>query len=95
MSALETTDLVGVEILSVGGPVHGIGSPPEGDYWTASQLCGMAEAAAELADEVHAPAKIGHRGGDRPSAGSKTFGSTRTGHGCSPTSSGCRRAYRA
>ena len=64
MSALETADLIGVEILSAGGPVHGVGSPPEGDYWRPEDLRGMAEAATELADELHPPAKIGHKGGD-------------------------------
>lgn len=62
--SLETVDILGVEILAAGGPVHGIGSPPEGDTWRPEDLRGMTEAAAELADEVHAPAKIGHRGGD-------------------------------
>lgn len=55
-----TCDLVGVEILSVGGPVHGIGSPPEGDFWTLEELRGMAEADAELGDELLPPNKIGH-----------------------------------
>ncbi len=62
--ALETVALEAVEILSVGGPIHGVGSPPEGDHWTADQLRGMAEAAAELGDELKPPAKIGHKGGD-------------------------------
>ncbi len=61
---LPTVDLLDVEILSVGGPVHGVGSPPEGDYWTSEQLRGMAEAATELGDELKPPAKIGHKGGD-------------------------------
>lgn len=55
-----TFDLRGVEILSVGGPIHGIGSPPEGDYWTLDELRGMAEADAELGDELLPPNKIGH-----------------------------------
>lgn len=55
-----TSDLVGVEILSVGGPIHGIGSPPEGDYWTLTELEGMAQADEELGDEILPPHKIGH-----------------------------------
>lgn len=61
---LETVDILGVEILSAGGPIHGVGSPPAGDYWSPEQLRGMADAAADLGDEVKAPAKIGHKGGD-------------------------------
>lgn len=64
MPELETVDIEGVEILATGGPVHGVGSPPEGDYWKPEDLRGMADAAAELADEIKAPAKIGHKGGD-------------------------------
>lgn len=64
MPDLETIDLDGVEILAAGGPIHGIGSPPEGDTWTPEQLRGMAAAAADLGDEVKPPAKIGHKGGD-------------------------------
>lgn len=60
MAELETVDLIGVEILSAGGPVHGIGSPPEGDYWTPDDLRAMAVADAELGDELKPPAKIGH-----------------------------------
>ena len=58
--ALATVDLSGVEILSVGGPVHGAGSPPEGDHWAAKDLRAMADAAAALGGELRAPAKIGH-----------------------------------
>jgi hypothetical protein len=58
---LETVDLPGVEILSTGGPVHAIGSPPEGDHYTTEQLRAMVDAAIELGDEVQAPARIGHR----------------------------------
>ncbi|MGC9974730.1 MAG: hypothetical protein ABSC36_05000 [Gaiellaceae bacterium] len=57
---LETVDLTGVEILSTGGPIHGKGSPPEGDFFTAADLRKMAEAARELAGEITPPAKIGH-----------------------------------
>lgn len=61
---LPTVDIDGVEILAAGGPVHGWGSPPEGDVWLPEQLREMAAAAAELGDEIKAPAKIGHKGGD-------------------------------
>lgn len=64
---LETVDLNGVEILSVGGPIHGRGSPPEGDFWTTDQLRAMVDADAELHGElnptvsVNPPAnKVGH-----------------------------------
>ena len=64
---LETVDLDGVEILSAGGPVHGKGSPPEGDYWRPEDLRAMADADAELHGElnpavsVNPPAnKVGH-----------------------------------
>lgn len=53
MSELETIDLDAVEVLSVGGPVHGLGSPPAGDYWTADDLRAMAEADTELHGELN------------------------------------------
>src|SRR4051812_49197098 len=55
-----TFDLVGVEILAAGGPIHGVGSPPEGDFWSMEELRAMAEADAELGDELLPPNKIGH-----------------------------------
>lgn len=58
---LETVDLDAVEILSTGGPVKAVGSPPEGEYWTGDHLRDMVDAAAELGDELKAPARIGHR----------------------------------
>lgn len=62
MTDLQTVDIPAVEILSTGGPVHGHGSPPEGDFWTRDQLEEMAVAARELAhtQELDAPMKIGH-----------------------------------
>lgn len=60
MAELETVDLEGVEILAVGGPVFGQGSPPGGDFWTSAELRAMAEADQELGDEIKPPAKIGH-----------------------------------
>jgi len=63
--ALETVDLVGVELLSTGGPIHGVGSPPDGDYWETAQLQAIAAANVELADQVKAPGKIGHSDAQR------------------------------
>lgn len=60
MPALETVNLEAVEILSAGGPVHGVGSPPEGDFWTKDDLEAIAAANRELAGELKAPNKIGH-----------------------------------
>lgn len=60
MPDLETVDVPGVEILSAGGPVHGVGSPPEGDFWSADDLEAIAAANRELAGELKAPSKIGH-----------------------------------
>lgn len=57
---LETEDMLGVEIMATGGPIHGIGSPPEGDFWSADELRGMALADEELGDEIDPPVKIGH-----------------------------------
>lgn len=61
MPKLETVDLEGVEILSTGGPVRALGSPPEGDHYTTENLRAMVDAANDLGDEVRAPARIGHR----------------------------------
>lgn len=60
MPELETVDFTDVEILKVGGPIFGKGSPPEGDYWTEDALRAMADADAELEGELNPPAKIGH-----------------------------------
>lgn len=60
MAELKTRDLIGVELLSAGGPIHGVGSPPEGDFWTSDDLRAMAAADAELGDELKPPNKIGH-----------------------------------
>ena len=60
MPELETVDIAGVEILAAGGPVHGVGSPPEGDYWSADELQGIADANRALAGELKPPNKIGH-----------------------------------
>lgn len=55
---LQTEDIEGVEILSVGGPIHGKGSPPEGDFYTEDDLRAMADADTELGDELKPPARI-------------------------------------
>jgi phage I-like protein len=68
VTALATVDMPGVEILSVGGPVRGVGSPIGGDFYTRDQLRAMAAASAELAGELRPPAKIGH-GSDQPAVG--------------------------
>jgi chaperonin cofactor prefoldin len=57
---LETVDIANVEIMSVGGPVHGRGSPPEGDHFTEDDLTAIADANQALADEIDPPNKIGH-----------------------------------
>jgi hypothetical protein len=73
---LETVDLTGVEILRTGGPVHGRGSPPEGDNFDPDQLRAMAEAHAELQAELHPPAavnppmnELGHGNFEAPAVG--------------------------
>ena len=57
---LETRDFVGVEIMAVGGPYRGQGSPPEGDTFTAERLEAIASSNRELAGEVRVPIKLGH-----------------------------------
>lgn len=58
--ALETVDIPAVEILSTGGPVKAIGSPPDGDFYTRDELVAIADAHHALGDELKAPIKIGH-----------------------------------
>jgi hypothetical protein len=65
---LATDDLFGVEILATGGPIHGRGSPPDGDRYSRADLEGMVAAARELEGEFNPPAKIGH-GSDQPAVG--------------------------
>ncbi len=60
MAKLETEDLPGVEILAAVGPIHGHGSPPEGNQLTVAHLEEFAANAAELAGEIRPPLKIGH-----------------------------------
>lgn len=71
---LATVDLEGVEILEAGVRIHGGGSPPEGDLYTADELAAIADANRELAGELRPPGKIGHSRtqrmlGDEPAAG--------------------------
>lgn len=69
MSALETVDLDGIEILATGGPVHGRGSAAGGDSWTSEQLRELAKANSDLADELRPPAKLGHGDSGDPAVG--------------------------
>lgn len=74
MTDLPTENLDGVEILAAGVRIHGGGSPPEGDLYTADDLAKIAEANRELAGELRPPGKIGHAKtqrmlGDEPAAG--------------------------
>lgn len=57
---LETVDLSDVEIMSEGGPYHGKGSPPEGDFFDRARLEKIAEAGRGLAAELKPPSKLGH-----------------------------------
>lgn len=59
-TSLQTQDFVGVPIMAVGGPYHGKGSPPEGDYFDEAFLTRLADESNRLAAEVRAPVKIGH-----------------------------------
>jgi hypothetical protein len=72
-SELRTEDLYGVEIVRAGGPYHGIGSPPQGDYVRREQLEAAAASFAALRGEVNAPVKLGHDD-DQPALRSAGFG---------------------
>lgn len=56
---LPTVDLIGVPIVTEGGPYHGTGSPPEGDYFDEEYLQTLADNGNALT-EVKAANKIGH-----------------------------------
>jgi hypothetical protein len=62
VSGLETVDLEGVEILARGGPFHGKGSPPEGDYLADADLDRYAANTNHLhgLHELTSPNKLGH-----------------------------------
>lgn len=49
-----------VEVLSTGGPVRGVGSPAEGDFYTRDELENIAAANRALAAQIKPPNKIGH-----------------------------------
>lgn len=65
---MNTVDFDAVEILSVGGPVHGRGSVAGGDFYGRADLRAIAAANRDLAGELKPPAKIGHAG-DAPAVG--------------------------
>lgn len=69
MPPLETVDLPAVEILAANVPIHGIGSPPEGDIFTTDDLRAIAQANRELQGEINPPAKIGHGRSPEPAVG--------------------------
>ena len=53
-------DFTGVEILSSGVTIRGLGSPPSGDRYTSRELEEIASANRELASEVQPAIKLGH-----------------------------------
>lgn len=73
MSALETRDIPGVEILEASIRIRGRGSPPEGDLYTQADLEAIAAASRELAGELRPPVKLGHgrllEAGEAPAVG--------------------------
>jgi hypothetical protein len=56
----QTVTIEGVPILAAGGPYHGQGSAPEGDYFSQEDLDNIARANTALADELRVPVKLGH-----------------------------------
>ncbi|MGH8984916.1 MAG: hypothetical protein ACRDY6_13720 [Acidimicrobiia bacterium] len=59
---LQTEDFAGVEVLSIGGPVFGVGSPAGGEHITKSRLAQIVADSRELreAGELRGPIKLGH-----------------------------------
>jgi hypothetical protein len=59
---LPTEDFEGVEVLAIGGPVMGIGSPKGGEHITKSRLAQIVEGSSELRQlgELRGPVKLGH-----------------------------------
>lgn len=59
---LQTRDILGVDLLAAGGPYHGTGSPPEGDFYTEADLRKIADHSRLLMErgELSAPVKLGH-----------------------------------
>lgn len=60
MPPFETVDLERVEILKADVPIHGRGSPPEGDVYTETDLAEIARDTNTLIDEVRPRNRIGH-----------------------------------
>lgn len=60
MDALPTVDVPAVELLTEGGPYHGHGSPPEGDFFTRGDLEALARNTISVQGRVDAPLKLGH-----------------------------------
>jgi hypothetical protein len=60
MEPLPTVDIPDVEILSVGGPYHGHGSPPEGDYLDERFLRERVRDTRALLGIIEPPLKLGH-----------------------------------
>jgi len=60
MPPLPTHDFAGVDIMAVGGPYFGVGSPPEGDFFTEETLREYASTMNALAGEVRGKIKLGH-----------------------------------
>jgi hypothetical protein len=63
--ALETVDLKAIPVMAAGGPYRGVGSPPEGDYYSVADLEQFARDTNELIEQIDPPAKIGHSFGQR------------------------------
>lgn len=57
---LPTEDIVGIEVFAAGGPYHGTGSPPEGDFYNDTDIEQLAADSERFADRVKAPLKLGH-----------------------------------
>lgn len=62
MAELQTQDILGVDLLAAGGPYHGTGSPPEGDFYRDDDLRRIADDTNRLmaTGELRAPVKLGH-----------------------------------
>lgn len=60
MSALETEDIDGINLLAAGGPYHGSGTAKGGDFYSVDDLRAFAAKAHELSGEVRIPIKLGH-----------------------------------
>jgi len=62
VTALQTTDILGVDLLAAGGPYHGSGSPAGGDFYTEDDLRRIADETNRLmaSGELRSPVKLGH-----------------------------------